>query len=81
MLAVCEEVHSQEAYPSTAQSVQVGATDTTVANLDVDVGLFPRLGLKLLPDHLALTGFGTEAHPALKLVIGGRHYVIDDVQM
>lgn len=60
--------------------MQVRATDTTVADLDVDVGLLPRLGLELLPDHLSLAGLGAEAHPALELVIGGRHYIID-VQM
>lgn len=55
-------------YPSTAQSVHVRTTDTTVSDLDVDIGLLPRLGLELLPDHLALSSLGAQAHPALELV-------------
>ena len=60
-------------YPSTTQGVQIRATDTTVSDLDIDIGLLPRLGLEFLPDHLALGGFGVEAYPAFELVIGGRH--------
>lgn len=59
-----------DSYPSTAQSVQIRATDTTVGDLDVDIGLLPGLGLKLLPDHLAIGSLLVQAHPALELVVG-----------
>lgn len=60
-------------YPSTAQSVQIRATDTTVSDLDIDIGLLPGLRLEFLPDHLSLGSFGAKAYPAFELVIGGRH--------
>ena len=50
----------------------VAATNATMGDLDVDVCLLEFLGLKLLPSHLALDGFGALAQPALELVIG-RH--------
>jgi hypothetical protein len=50
-----------------------------VRDLDINIGLFPRLRLELLPDHFSLASLGAETHPALKLVIGGRHYNIDSV--
>jgi hypothetical protein len=68
-----------QTYPSAAKSVQVRTTDTAVRDLDINIGLFPGLRLKLLPDHLPLASLRVEAHPALELVIGGRHYVIDSV--
>lgn len=71
-------IERERAYPSTAESVQVGATDTTVRDLDVDISLLPGLGLKLLPDHLSLAGFGAETHPSFELVIGGRHCITFD---
>lgn len=71
-------IERERAYPSTAESVQVGATNTTVRDLDVDISLFPGLGLKLLPDHLSLAGFGAETHPSFELVIGGRHCITFD---
>lgn len=60
-------------YPSAAQGMHIGAADTAMGDLDIDVGLFPWLGLELLPNHLALAGLGTEAHPALELVITLAH--------
>lgn len=63
------------AYPATAQSVQVRTTDTTVGDLDIDVGLFPLLGLEFLPDHVALSGAGVETHPAYEFVVGLSHDV------
>ena len=57
-------------YPSTAQSVQVRATDTTVSDLDIDIGLLPGLRLEFLPDHFSLASLGAEAHPTFELVIG-----------
>jgi len=53
--------------------MHVRAADTAVCDLDIDVGLLPLLGLKFLPDHLALDGAGVEAHPALELVVGLCH--------
>lgn len=60
-------------YPSTAQSVHIRATDTTVRHSHINICLLPRLGLELLPDHLALGRLRVEAHPAFELVIGGSH--------
>lgn len=57
-------------YPSGAESVKVAAADTAVRDLDIDVGLLPRLGLKLAPLHLALGRAGIEAKPSFKLVVG-----------
>lgn len=49
---------------------------TTVADLDIDVGLFESLRLKLLPLHSAIGGVFIECHPPFKLVIGhGEHWV------
>lgn len=56
-------------YPATAESVQIGTADTAVSDLDVNIGLLPRLGLKLLPDHLSVGRVLIETHPSFKLVI------------
>lgn len=48
--------------------MQVGATDATVGDLDVDVCLLPRLGLKGLPLHVS-HGILVEAQPALELIV------------
>lgn len=53
--------------------MKIRAAHATVSDLDIDIGLFPRLGLKLLPDHFALGSLGAKAHPAFELVIGGSH--------
>lgn len=42
-----------------------------VGDLDVDVGLLPRFGRELLPDHLAFSRGLVEAHPSHELVVGG----------
>jgi hypothetical protein len=57
-------------YPSTAQSVQVRATDTTVSDLDIHIGLLPGLGLEFLPDHFSFASLRAKAHPTFELVIG-----------
>lgn len=44
-----------------------------VGDLEVDVGLFPRFWLELLPDQLALVSLVAKAHPALELVINLFH--------
>lgn len=61
-------------YPSAAQGVHVGATDSTVGNSHVDISLLPRLRLELLPNHVALGGSLVQAHPAFELIIGGSHF-------
>ena len=53
--------------PSALQGVQVGAADSAVRDLDVDVVLRPFLGLELAPFHVALKGALVEAEPALEL--------------
>ena len=58
-------------YPSTAQSMQIRTTDTTMRDLDIDIGFLPLFRLELLPNHVALGGARVKTHPALKLVIGG----------
>lgn len=62
------------AYPATPESVEIGPADAAVRDLDIDVRLFPRLGLEFAPDHLALICIFVEAEPAFKLVVchGGR---------
>lgn len=56
-------------YPAAAKSVQIGTADTAVSDLNVNIGFLPRLGLKLLPDHLSVGGVLVETHPSFKLVI------------
>ena len=56
--------------PATAESVQITAANPTVGDFDIDVRLFPSLGLVALPFHVALGGTGVEAQPSLKLVRG-----------
>ena len=56
--------------PATAESVQITATNTTVRDFDINVRLFPSLGLVTLPFHFALGGTGVETQPSLKLVRG-----------
>jgi hypothetical protein len=65
-------------YPSTAQSVKIRATDTTVSDLDIDIGLLPWLRLEFLPDHFSLGGVRAEAYPSFELIIG-RHDMYKDV--
>jgi hypothetical protein len=62
-------------HPSTAQSVQIRAADTTVGDLDIDIGLFPVLGLEFLPDHVALARARVKAHPSFELVVC-RHFIL-----
>lgn len=52
--------------------MQIGAANARVGDFDVNVGLFPGLGLILLPNHFALGGLGVQAHPSFKFVVG-RH--------
>lgn len=56
-------------YPARAKGVNIGATDTRMSDLDVNIGFFPGLRLKLLPYHLAVGGLAVCANPALKLVV------------
>ena len=56
--------------PATAESVQITATNTTVRDFDINVRLFPSLGLIALPFHFAFGGTGVETQPSLKLVRG-----------
>ena len=53
--------------------MQIRAADTTAFHLDIDIVLFPRLGLELLPDHLAIGRVLVETHPSLELVVGLSH--------
>jgi hypothetical protein len=62
-------------YPAASQGVYVGAADAAVGYLDVDVGLFPFLGGKLLPNHAAVCGGLVEAHPAFELVVWLRTHI------
>jgi len=55
--------------------VKVRTADTTVRDLDIDIILRPLLGLEFAPLHVALDGLGIVTEPALKLVIGSRHFV------
>ena len=52
----------------------VGAADTAVRHLDVDIVFRPLLGLELAPLHVPLNRLLVEAEPALKFVVGS-HYV------
>ena len=56
--------------PATAESVQITAADPTVRDFDINVRLFPSLGLVALPFHFALSGTGVKTQPSLKLVRG-----------
>ena len=56
--------------PPTTESVQITAADPTVRDFDINVRLFPSLGLVALPFHFALGGTGVETQPSLKLVRG-----------
>ena len=56
--------------PATAESVQITAADPAMRDLDINVRLFPGLGLVTLPFHFALGGTGVETQPSLKLVRG-----------
>ena len=56
--------------PATAESVQITAADPTVRDFDINVRLFPSLGLVALPFHFALGGTGVETQPSFKLVRG-----------
>jgi hypothetical protein len=48
--------------------MKIGATETTVRDLDVDIAFFPNFGLKLAPFHFAIDGIRRFAKPAFKLV-------------
>ena len=54
--------------PATTESVQITATDATMGDFDIDVGLLPRLRLVALPFHVPLGGARVETEPSLKLV-------------
>jgi len=63
--------------PSGADGVNVTTADTRVGDFNVDIGLLERLGLELLPDHVALGGLLVETHPSFEFVVlcrghGGR---------
>lgn len=49
--------------------MQVRTTNTAVSDFDIDVGLFPLLGLKFFPFHIAIGSRGIFSQPALELVI------------
>lgn len=53
--------------------MQIRPTDTTVGDLDINIGLLPLLGLELLPDHVAIGGSAIKAKPAFELVVGVGH--------
>lgn len=55
--------------------MHIRAAHAAVGNFDIAVPRLKRLGLELLPDHVALGGAGVQAHPALKLVVGLCHCV------
>lgn len=59
--------------PARLESVKIGSADTAVGDLNVNIILFPLLGLELLPLHLALNGLLIETEPSLELVVGARH--------
>lgn len=54
--------------PATPESVQITAANPTVGDFDINVRLFPGLGLVALPFHVALGGTGVETQPSLKLI-------------
>lgn len=57
--------------PPGTQCVDIGAADSTVRDLDIDVALTPRLGFgEFLPDHLALGRVFVEATPSFEFVVG-----------
>ena len=56
--------------PAGTERMYVGAADSAVGDLDVDVVLCPLLGLKCTPFHLSICGILVVAQPALKLVVG-----------
>lgn len=47
--------------------MEVRATHAAADDFDIDVFLFPFLGLKLAPLHLSLDRVWTQAHPTFKL--------------
>lgn len=53
--------------------MNVGAADSRVCDLDIDICLLPWLGLKLLPHHVAIGRRSVQANPALEFVVG-RHF-------
>lgn len=48
--------------------MQIRPTNTTVSNLNINIILSPRLGLILLPNHLAVDALLIQPHPSLELV-------------
>lgn len=50
--------------------MNVRTADSGVSDANIDISLFPLLGLVLLPDHVALGGLFVLTHPSLKLVVG-----------
>jgi len=60
--------------PSGADGVDITTADTGVGDFDIDIGLFERLGLELLPFHVTLGSVLVEAHPSFEFVVlSGRH--------
>lgn len=75
MLVLCEKEASKvwltvrSRSPASAESVDIRAADSRVRNFNVYIVFVPSLGLKLLPDHVALDGLFVQAHPALEFVV------------
>ena len=57
--------------PTAPHGVQVGTADAAMGDFDVNVGLFPLLGLEFLPLQLAVHAVRAVAQPALEFVRGG----------
>jgi hypothetical protein len=51
--------------------VEIGAADSAVGDLDVDVVFFPEFGLERAPLHFAVHAIGRVAKPAFELVWSG----------
>lgn len=49
--------------------MQVGTTNTTVSDFDINIGFFPRLGLEFFPLHRAVYSRCIIGKPALELVL------------
>ena len=57
-------------YPARLQSVHVTTANAAVRDLDVDIGLLPRLRLELSPLHLSLRRRRVKAQPSIEFVVG-----------
>lgn len=71
----CFERCSLKTHPSVAEEMQIRSAHATVGNLDINIGLLPRLRLDLLPLQVSINGRGVVGSPALERVIGG-HLVL-----